>query len=358
MSDARSSTGVRMNKWTAAVGSLLGLVLWAASAPASAQAAEVRDISVWNDSFQKGILRVSVTADDPVRRIHATFEDDVTRKIAGGTDDFVLEQQHGNELTYVTRSPVILDPADYYVHVDVTDADGRHHAGESSYAFRYRVIVAAEDVRTDRTSIDFDNREITVSGVLKGTWPGTGEVRPLGGLPVAIWGQYADSDKYITTDEDGSFRRALSLHGSLRHIEVSYPGSVDGPPYTVGELKSLTIGITPQPTRVTAKVDRRSAEHGDPVTITGIAERQGAAGWVPAAINYTSVMVSLCDDEGCDRSFGPIDLEADGTFKLETKAWHDGYYHVQLLDNGGYFEASSARTETIAVQPATSGGAA
>jgi len=76
-----------------------------------------------------------------------------------------------------------MDPGRYDVEVAITAADGAvtsHFAG----SITYDVVATIDNLSVDRPVIDWDNRDVTVTGVLRGRWPGTGEVRPIGGAEV------------------------------------------------------------------------------------------------------------------------------------------------------------------------------
>jgi hypothetical protein len=346
-----------LNKLTAGAVGVLSLVLMVGGAPVAAQAADVSNIQAANYSGENpGIIHVSLVAADQVREIDAQFVDPDTGEVVGETTDFAFDSEYAGELRYVTRTPVVLPPAELYdVRVRVVDADGDVHTDDGAGRIVYRVSVTADQVAVNPASIDFDNRTVTVSGVLRGTWPGSMEVRPLGGFPVYIWGAYQGSDVDITSDADGSFPRTVTIVPGLSlSLEVSM-GWIDQPQYIAGETQFLKLGVTPQATGITVRMDKLSAQEGDPVILKGKAQRLGVAGWVPAPANYTVVDVDVCHSDGtCSLSLGPVDLAEDGTFRIETRAFFSGYYIVRLRDNTGiYFTTSSARTKAITVMPAS-----
>jgi hypothetical protein len=127
--------------------------------------------------------------------------------------------------------------------------------------YNYQIVAAVDDLTVDRPTIDFDHREVTVSGVLRGRWPGSGEVRPLGGALVSHW-VYQNADDPIVTNADGTFAHTVTMAGSLDTMEFFYGG---GSAHTLsGGITDYPVTVVPQQTRVRVRADKRRAKSGDP----------------------------------------------------------------------------------------------
>lgn len=327
---------------------VIGVVLAATIAPAAAQAAEIRQIVVSNNNTNPGDISITIDTDEPVAAIHADFIDQQTAQIGGSADDFVLAGQSGSWLQYVTSSPVVMEPGGYDVQVAITDADGAvtNLAGDS---IRYEVVATVEDVTLDPPAIDWDNRDVVVSGVLRGRWPGTGEVRPIGGATLGYW-VHLGGDEPIVTAADGTFHRTFTMSGAINYIDLWYDS---GSAYTrdSGPVERK-IKVTPQETRVRARVDKRRAVVGEPITVSGRIQRRSASGWVAAPAQTELWIENGCDETGCVGGFNDVQVAPDGTFQAQTFARRTGYLKVYATGNLDFFTGSIAQTGVVEVRPA------
>lgn len=334
-----------MNKWRTAVAGLAGMALVVGGAPAAAQAADLGQIVISNDfDTNPGIVHVSIATGDPVAAIHADFVDTGTGETGGSADDFVVERQTATEVSYVTAGPVVMAPGYYEAQVTVTAADGTiGHATESLF---YDVVATVDDLSADRTTIDWDHRDVTISGVLRGRWPGSGEVRPLGGALVAYWGLMNGGDPLVT-DENGAFHHTFTLPGAGNGIDFWYDS---GSPHTrSGGIVTYTPTVVAQPTRVRVRADTRVATAGDPITLTGKVERRAAHGWAPVP-PQTGLWVENCDDTGCAGGYSNVEIAADGTFSTTTTATRTGYFQVGVTGYLDFFAYSTGRTAVVRVR--------
>ena len=338
-----------MRRWRRAVTALLTAVLVVAGTPAMARAADLGLIVISNNDVNPGVIRVSVDTADPVASVHADFIDPDTAAIVATAEDFVVEEQSASLLQYVTSKPVVMEPGIYEIDVTVTAADGTTaRAGETLY--NYEVVATVDDLTVDRPAIDFDHRQVTVSGVLRGRWPGSGDVRPLGGALVSHW-VYQNASDPIVTKPDGTFEHTFTMAGSLNTMEFSYGG---GLPHTRGGgTAEYTITVVPQQTRVRVHADKRRAVQGDPVTLTGRVERRGENGWT-AVPEQTSLWVDNgCDDTGCAFGYNDVQLAADGTFRTTTTAQRTGFFRVWVTGYADFLTGSNGQTRVVRVTPAS-----
>jgi hypothetical protein len=334
-----------MNKWRMAVAGMAGMALAIGGGPAIAQAADLGQIIISNDfDTNPGIVHVRIATGDPVAAIHADFVDTGTGETAGSAGDFVVEEQTATEVSYVTASPVVMAPGYYEAQVTVTAADGTiGHATESLF---YDVIATVDGLTADRTTIDWDHRDVTVSGVLRGRWPGSGEVRPLGGALVGYWGLMNGGDPLVT-DQNGAFSHTFTMPGAGSGIDFWYDS---GSPHTRGGgIVTYTATVVPQQTRVRVRADKRVATAGDPITLAGKVERLTARGWAPAP-PQTGLWVENCDNTGCADGYSDVPIAADGTFSTVTTARRTGYFQVGVTGYLDFFAYSTGRTPIVRVR--------
>lgn len=334
-----------MRRLSIAAAGLLAVALVAAGTPAMARAAEIRQVIVSNNGqANPGTIEISIDTDEPVAAIHADFINQETAQPGGAADDFVLGEPAGTWLRYRTASPVIMEPGDYEVEVRITGADGAvtRHTDQ----IRYLVVATVEDVRLDPPVVDWDHRDVTVTGVLRGRWPGTGEVRPIGGATIDYWVHLAGGDPIVTA-ADGTFSRTFTMSGVINVIELRY---WSGSPHTVdGGLVDRSVEVAPQETRVSMSTDKRRAKAGEPITLTGTIERRGPAGWVPAPPRFDVWIDNGCDDTGCAFGFNDVQVAPDGTFSVQTPAQRTGYFKVAVSSSLQYFSGSTGRTRVVTV---------
>jgi hypothetical protein len=200
--------------------------------------------------------------------------------------------------------------------------------------------------------VDYDHRTVTVRGVLTGTWPGTGEVRPVGGVPVRIDAAYEGSADPVTTSADGTFERTFELAAGLRtDVDIALQRVQEQEIYRQDEQSLRTVPIDPQATRVDGTVDRTTAAVGDTLHVTGTAQRHGADGWVGTAPWNTNVYVTYRRlDDSVIAEPGWLPVAADGTFDVEVTASETGYFRFDFdEDFNHWLSASQSRTGTVTV---------
>lgn len=340
-----------MRKWSIAAAALLGLALATGGAPAIAQASEIRQIIVQNsydEGTDPGTITISIDTDEPVAAIHADFLDEVTGQVSGAADNFVISEPAGTWLRYVTSSPVVMEPGRYDVQLTITDADGTvtQHRGDS---ITYDVVATVQDVTIDRPTIDWDTRDVTVTGVLRGRWPGTGEVRPIGGAEVGWWVLQGGADEPIITAADGTFRRTFTMSGFDNSISLWYGGRAAHT--RSGEMVIKYVTVTKQPLRAHVRVDKRRAVVGDPITVSGNVERRGARGWAPAPKGYFDLLIQNCDGTDCTDGGTITDIADDGTFRVEMTAQRTGHFKVTVYGSD-FFVGTISQSKVVTVRPA------
>ncbi|WP_433133138.1 hypothetical protein ACQPWW_15015 [Micromonospora sp. CA-240977] len=333
---------------------VLGVALVVSAAPAPAQAADLLQVNrAYSSNLEPGRLFVSITSTQPVADIRAELVTEDTGAPVAETSDFVLLSTDPDATIWATSAPLILDElGDYEVHVEVTDVAGNHVRQERAGSLLYRVTTFLEGVTVDRTSVDYDHRDVTVRGVLKGRWPGTGEVRPLADFPVEINAAY--NFPPVQTAADGSFEGTVTVYayGPKTEVLVGYAGSSGGFDYERSAEVRFELPVVPRKTRVTATVNRTRVVAGETVRVSGRLSWLTSSGWAPLPNQVFAVLFVLCDDNGCYNQYGPVNTDARGRFALDLAPSQTGYLHASYWPNDPFIGESVTQTQVVTVVPA------
>ncbi|MCO8270428.1 hypothetical protein M1L60_07440 [Actinoplanes sp. TRM 88003] len=336
-----------MRRLSLVVASVLATALVAAGTPGIAQAAGVGQILIGNNHLNPGVVDVSIDSEEPVASIHIDFVNRENGQVGGSVDafDHTGEAPFPTRQLYTTSSPVVMAPGDYDAEVAVTDVDGE--VTRHSDFFRYFVVAEVHALEVTPPTIDYDHRDITVTGKVLGRQPGTGELRPIPGATVQAW-VHMSSDDPIVTGPDGAFEAHFTMAGTINTMEFSYG---EGAPYTrAAPYVNGSVTVTKQPTRATIRPDKRRVRAGETITLTGKVERRSATGWVPAPTNSDLYILADCDDTGCLGTHYPV-LAPDGTFRVEATAQRTGYFLLHNTGLADFFEGSTAQTPVVTVRP-------
>jgi hypothetical protein len=191
----------------------VGAGLIAVGLPATAaHASDLPEIHSARSDFDGdlGTLLVTVSAPLGVASLHARLTTFTSGEEVATTDDFVLRSGTTTSGIWASAQPFLLDQlGNYRVHVAVTDTGGNHVQRDNAGLLNYAVATSIEEVTLDRTTVTYEERDVTVSGVLTGRWPGTGEIRPLAGFPVSV-SAFFDFDS-VTTGADGGFSGTVGI---------------------------------------------------------------------------------------------------------------------------------------------------
>ncbi|WP_411104077.1 hypothetical protein [Streptomyces sp. cmx-4-9] len=135
-------------------------------------------------------------------------------------------------------------------------------------------------MRTDRTKIDADHRDVTVQGVLKRRRPGRGEARPLAGFPVDL-DVRSRAQATPATDAQGRFSASVTLEGAAE-VRAVYRYRSDHTEVLDGEAPGTRIDVRQTPTPWTSvRTSAAVVDLGGPVTVTAKLERRTSKGWEP-----------------------------------------------------------------------------
>ncbi|MEW1586943.1 hypothetical protein AB0283_16070 [Micromonospora vinacea] len=348
----RAFHGGSMKRRSVLAASVLSAALVVSAAPAPAQAADVLEVnSAYGSSAgDRGRLFVSITSTQPVAEIRAEIVNEYGVLIAQ-TSDFVVDSQTPEATIWATPTPLIFDElGDHPVHVEVTDTAGNHVRRDWAGWLNYLVATSLEDVTIDRSTIDYDHRQVTARGVLKGRWPGTGEIRPLADVPVDI--NAGNGSPPVYTAADGSFTGTVTLYAYGTEVMVQYPGSYGELGFEQSEPVRFQLPIVPRQTRVTATVDRTRVVAGETVRVSGRLSWRTPSGWAPLPNQVFAIHFVLCDDNGCYNQYGPVNTDAKGRFKLDLLPSHTGFLHTSYSPLDPFIGESATQTPVVTVVPA------
>ncbi|MEU7607951.1 hypothetical protein [Micromonospora sp. NPDC049204] len=341
-----------MKRTSILAASVLGAALVVSAAPAPAQAADLLRVNSAYGSSEgvRGRLFVSITSTQPIAEIRAEIVSEAHVPVAQ-TSDFVVDSETPDATIWATPAPLILDElGDHRVHVEVTDTAGNHVREDFAGWLNYRVATFLEDVTIDRSTIDYDHREVTARGVLKGRWPGTGEIRPLADVPVDI--NAGVGSPPVRTGADGSFTGTVTLYAYNSEVMVQYAGSYGELGFEQSEPVNFQLPIVPRKTRVTATVDRTRIVAGETVRASGRLSWLTPSGWAPLPNQAFAILFVLCDDNGCYNQYGFVNTNAKGRFALDLAPSQTGYLHTSFWSSDPFIGESSTRTQVVTVVPA------
>lgn len=311
----------------------------------------------WASSVSEdlGTLQIPISSDSDITGIRAHIILDATQSevaVVEG-DAFALFSGTAQDGIWRTKEPLKLDVlGGYSVQVEATDADGDHARGSGSLA--YFVAAQIEDVRTDRTTIDVDHRDIKVRGVLKGRWPGTREVKPLAGFPVDI-DVRSRSKATPITDGQGRFSATVQVNEAV-DVRPVYRYSPDRPEVLSGQGPATRIEVKQTPTRwTTIRTSAVGVDLGQPVTVTARLERKTSEGWEPFAGQQGATLYTW-GEAGESEWLGEFTTGADGTVTATVSPYQSGHFVLtNRAEYGDPFTASvSGQSKEVEVRhPAT-----
>ncbi|TCB99719.1 hypothetical protein E0H26_03975 [Micromonospora zingiberis] len=334
------------------VAAVLSAALVIVGAPAPAQADDILRVNgVYNDSTgHRGILFVSVTSTQPVAELRAEVVTEDTGAPVAEFEDFVLQSQTSDAAIWASTVPLIRDaPGEFVVHVAVTDVAGNHLRQERAGLMLYYVETFLDEVTVDRGSVNYDDRQVTISGTLKGRWPGTGEIRPLAGFPVSISEGFGHHEAIAAAD--GTFSKTLTVYGSSPELSARYVLSLDRPYVDLSQEVRFPLAIDPRQTRLAVKTDRTKVVAGQSVRLSGQLSWLTPSGWKPLPNEISAIYFTLYDDNGGYVAYGNLDTDAKGRFTVDIPPPRTGYFHFVYQPLDPYVAPTEGRTKTVTVLP-------
>ncbi|MFF9124409.1 hypothetical protein ACF09J_14065 [Streptomyces sp. NPDC014889] len=331
---------------------VIGTVALLLAGTPAANAVEGRAPDVrWANSVEDdlGTLAVSVTSDSAITEIRAHIVSDTTdQEVAVVENDaFVLVSGTPDDGVWHTKQP--LDLADlgvYTVRIEATDSDGDRTTDNSAGRLVYYVTPVFEDVRTDRTEVDIDHRQVRVDGILKGRWPATRELKPLADHRVDLDVDYWTEDT-VRTDAEGRFSGTVTVNDAVP-VQAIYRH--DKPYVLYGESPSIQIGVRQVATRwtVQAPAEAQTIDLGQPVTFTATLERETPQGWLPFGGQSGGVLFEPSSG-GQFETVGYFTTGEDGKVTFTHAPWETGSFHVGSHSDDPFIASASADSAQITV---------
>ncbi|MEV4820562.1 hypothetical protein [Micromonospora sp. NPDC049274] len=319
--------------------------------PATAHADDVPIVTSAHSDYDldRGTLLVSITSPSDVTDVRAHIRDYNTGAEVAVQENFYL--QSGTERDGVWRSsPIILDKLGYYrVDVEVSDEAGHHVTQTDAGDLDYSVVTFFDNVTLNRTTVTYENRNVTVRGWLKGRWPGSREIRSLGKFPMSV---NADlSWDAVTTRADGSFTGTVTIGRKDEMVYAAYSYDNDHLFHGSSRSAETTIAITKRPMRITIGADRPKILKDETVTVSGQLTWRTPEGWVP--VPGVQPVVSLCSSvDYCQTFLGSATTDADGRYSLTVSPYQSGRLQVGYSMNDEFVSSVTASTNISVLQPA------
>jgi hypothetical protein len=300
-----------------------------------------------------GTLLVTVSAPLGVESLQARLTSPATDEEVAATDEFVLRSGTTATGTWASAEPFLLEElGSYRVQVTVTDTGGNQVQRENAGWLTYLVRTSFEAVVLDRTTVTYEQREVTISGVLTGRWPGTGEVRPLPGRQVSV-SSFFDGGLAVTGD-DGSFSGATGITTGNEFVWAQFSSE---PGFLASNTEDFPIAIDPRPTRISIWAFPRRVDRHETTTLVGRLAWQTPDGWEPIPDAQIGIL-------HCTQSCGTVVdrplTDARGRYRVMHEPAGTGHYQVayEALDpvllQPDPFVAPAVATADIAVlQPAS-----
>lgn len=319
--------------------------------PTAAHADEVPIVTSAHSDYDldRGTLLVSITSPSDVTDVRAHIREYNTGAEVAVQEDFYL--QSGTERDGVWRSnPIVLDKLGYYrVDVEVTDEAGHHVTQTDAGDLDYSVVTFFDNVTLNRTTVTYENRNVTVRGWLKGRWPGSGEIRSLGRFPMTVNADF--SWDAVTTRTDGSFTGTVTIGRKDERVYATYTYDNDHLFHGSSRSAETTIAINKRPMRITIGADRPKILKDETVTVSGQLTWRTPEGWVP--VPNVQPGVSLCSSvDYCQTYLGSATTDADGRYSLTASPYQSGRLQVGYSMGDEFVSPAIASTNVAVLQPA------
>lgn len=327
-----------------------GAAVLAVGLPASAHAAELPVVEWARSDFDGdvGTLLVAVTAPGGVESVAARLTTIATGEEVASSDEFVLRSGTVTDGVWATAEPFLLDElGSYRAHVTVTGPAGEQVHRENAGFLSYVVRTSLEEITLDPATVTYEQREVTVSGVLTARWPGTGEVEPLAGREVTV-SKLFDFGDTVVTGADGSFSGSVTITMEDELFLAEF-GS-DEPFVRGAQTELLTVPIDPRPTWVGIRVRPRRVDLGETAVVKGWLGWKTPDGWRP--ISDAAVAVQFCTQISCATVPGGAVTDATGRYRVVAEPPQTGFYRVSYRPGDPFVAPVVAETGIAVLQPA------
>ena len=193
-------------------------------------------------------------------------------------------------------------------------------------SFGYKLHTGVAKLSFDRRSVDYDHRDVVLSGTAVTYDPATGvRTAARAGTQVKVAldtsGQGVPNPSAVAvTGAGGAFSLPFTLGGSVYRGTASVvEPAADTDPDDAKFVPSLPVAPTQY--RITASLDKHRVYYGTDVNVTGRVERLTTDGWKPFAGAPVVSTPQQPDTSGhtVDRLMGGTAAAADGTFAYPAK---------------------------------------
>lgn len=281
--------------------------------PEAARAEAGPEIQYATSEFEgnTGVLLVGVRSADGVSAVQADVKNHAGEVIAS-SNSFWRYRDEGENSVWATDEPFILPQlGDYPVDVSVTDDNGVTTTEKNVGVLSYVVVTYLDSVTVKPATATYEKRTVTVTGVLKGRFPGTREVRRVPGVRIDLLNT---SWQNTTTGADGKFTAEVPIteNGQRIHIDFVYDPTL--PYHLASYFDTAEAMIKPRATKVTSSVTAKRVKAGESITVSGTASWNTPDGWTP--VGTGKVNVSACNIVDTCNSYGLVPVAADGTYTL------------------------------------------
>ncbi|MER5885104.1 hypothetical protein ABT160_14855 [Streptomyces sp. NPDC001941] len=282
-------------------------------------------------------VKVSVLASKEPGAAVLASTDELTWRGGGWTTDAAL------------RLPAGTAYGDYPVGVEYRMPNGTVQRWTGG-SYSHKLHTGVSGLAFDRASTDYDHRDVVLSGKVNAFDAATGTREPArAGTRVQIAVHLANrtSTFYALSDADGSFALPFTPGDAVRGgtATVVTPAA-DTDPDDPARLPDVDLEQTQY--RISAETGRYRVQQGQPVTVTGRAERLTDDGWKP--FTGAEVVSSMERPNGAwaDVKVGSGTVKADGTFTYTGKALSTGDVNT-FVKPSPYFESQPFDRSEIAV---------
>jgi hypothetical protein len=296
-----------------------------------------------------GRVQVSITAEAGVASIKAHIVSYVTQQEVAVVDTFALASGTAQDGIWATPDRLQLaELGTYRIDVEVTDNAGQQVTRQGAGELAYYAVTSFDEVTTDRSTVSYYHRDVTMSGRLRARLPATGELVVLSGFTVwvtATTGGLAET----TTGADGRFAASVHLDNAGEvYAFYAYDNARIG--YQGSQTDFIHITISPAPTRITVVLSSTKVKAGQSVTVSGRLTWLSRDGWQPLANQQVGVLFCF-SQVYCN----PVDYpftDADGRYSVTTTPYSTGYFSVGATPNDPFQAWVTNQADIIVLQPA------
>ncbi|MFE6554234.1 hypothetical protein ACFVHS_38445 [Streptomyces sp. NPDC057746] len=308
-------------------------------------------VSSVNDDLGTLLVRAHSGSDITAITAHLIAEGTDHEVATLNLDDFTLHDGNAHDGTWFTKQPLQLpELGTYRVDVDMTDADGDHISQAWAGTLSYIAVPQFPEFTADRTNIDNEHRDLTVTGVLKAKLPN----RDLVAMPhrtVDIVADYFDTAASVTTDDQGRFTAPVHLDNAAT-LQANYYYDYTLPNYIGAQSQEMQVGINQIPTRYILQTSTQRINRGESVTLTGRLEKQTVDGWEPLAGVSGGILYGPNHD--VYTQVGGFTTAADGTFSTVYTAYESGFFQLAHHSEDPFISDGRADSSLVYVlQPVT-----